>query len=232
MAKKSSRMRRLLSGVLSAVMLATLVPSTAFAIGRTDTGSFLTGPYLMTPKTNGMVVVWELDKPMKSTITYGTNDADKKTLEVPVEEGEKFKGESMHMYRARLTDLTPGTTYTYKVETEDGQTMDGHFRTLPENSNEIRFVVVSDSHRFETATKVSDVIAQFDPDFILHTGDMVEGTGSQKDQFRTGSRMSARSCTMCRSSTTAATTITVSTLMSMSPRCRRSSISPTRPDAT
>ena len=49
MAKKSSRMRRLLSGVLSAVMLATLVPSTAFAIGRTDTGSFLTGPYLMTP---------------------------------------------------------------------------------------------------------------------------------------------------------------------------------------
>ena len=43
-------MRRLLSGVLSAVMLATLVPSTAFAIGRTDTGSFLTGPYLMTPK--------------------------------------------------------------------------------------------------------------------------------------------------------------------------------------
>lgn len=71
MAKKSSRMRRLISGVLSAVMLATLVPSTAFAIGRTDTGSFLTGPYLMTPKTNGMVVVWELDKPMKSTITYG-----------------------------------------------------------------------------------------------------------------------------------------------------------------
>lgn len=183
MAKKSSRMRLLLSGALSAVMLATLVPSTASAIGRTDTGSFLTGPYLMTPKTNGMVVVWELDKPMKSTITYGTSDADKKTLEVPVEEGEKFKGESMHMYRARLTDLTPGTTYTYKVETEDGQTVEGHFRTLPENSDEIRFVVVSDSHRFETATKVSDMIAQFDPDFILHTGDMVEGTGSQKDQF-------------------------------------------------
>ena len=183
MAKKSSRMRRLLSGALSAVMLATLVPSTASAIGRTDTGSFLTGPYLMTPKTNGMVVVWELDKPMKSTITYGTSDADKKTLEVPVEEGEKFKGESMHMYRARLTDLTPGTTYTYKVETEDGQIVEGHFRTLPENSDEIRFVVVSDSHRFETATKVSDMIAQFDPDFILHTGDMVEGTGSQKDQF-------------------------------------------------
>lgn len=42
MAKKSLRMRRLLSGALSAVMLATLVPSTASAIGKADTGSFLT----------------------------------------------------------------------------------------------------------------------------------------------------------------------------------------------
>ena len=232
MAKKSLRMRRLLSGVLSAVMLATLVPSTAFAIGKADTGSFLTGPYLMTPKTNGMVVVWELDKPMKSTITYGTSDADKKTLEVPVEEGEKFKGENMHMYRARLTDLTPGTTYTYKVETEDGQTVEGHFRTLPENSDEIRFVVVSDSHRFETATKVSDVIAQFDPDFILHTGDMVEAPALRRISSVLVPECRLVPCTMCRSSTTVATTITVSTLMSMSPRCRRSSISPTRPDAT
>ena len=88
----------------------------------------------------------------------------------------------MHMYRARLTDLTPGTTYTYKVETEDGQTMDGHFRTLPENSNEIRFVVVSDSHRLKRQLS-------FRRDRTVRSGlypayrRYVEGTGSQKDQF-------------------------------------------------
>ena len=183
MTRKSSRMRRLLSSFLAAMMLVAMLPASALAVGAENTGSFVTGPYLMTPKTNGMVVVWELDKPMKSTITYGTSDADQKTLEVPVEEGEKFKGESMHMYRARLSDLQPASTYTYKVEAENGQTMEGHFRTLSENPDEVRFIVVSDSHRFETATQVSDVIAKFDPDFILHTGDMVEGTGSQKDQF-------------------------------------------------
>ena len=183
MTRKSSRMRRLLSSFLAAMMLVVMLPASALAVGAENTGSFVTGPYLMTPKTNGMVVVWELDKPMKSTITYGTSDADQKTLEVPVEEGEKFKGESMHMYRARLSDLKPASTYTYKVEAENGQTMEGHFRTLSENPDEVRFIVVSDSHRFETATQVSDVIAKFDPDFILHTGDMVEGTGSQKDQF-------------------------------------------------
>lgn len=183
MTRKSSRMRRLLSSFLAAMMLVAMLPASALAVGAENTGSFVTGPYLMTPKTNGMVVVWELDKPMKSTITYGTSDADQKTLEVPVEEGEKFKGESMHMYRARLSDLKPASTYTYKVEAENGQTMEGHFRTLSEKPDEVRFIVVSDSHRFETATQVSDVIAKFDPDFILHTGDMVEGTGSQKDQF-------------------------------------------------
>ena len=89
MTRKSSRMRRLLSSFLAAMMLVAMLPVSALAVGAENTGSFVTGPYLMTPKTNGMVVVWELDKPMKSTITYGTSDADQKTLEVPVEEGEK-----------------------------------------------------------------------------------------------------------------------------------------------
>ncbi len=225
-----SRKRRLLSLLLAAVMLFAMAPVDALAVGAGDTGSFVNGPYLMTPKTDAMAVVWELDKAMKATITYGTTADDQKTVDVPVEEGEKYQGEPMHMYRARLTGLTPGTAYTYKVALENGQTnqktvdvpveegekyqgepmhmyrarltgltpgtaytykvalengqtMEGRFRTLPENPEEVRFVVVSDSHRFETAKQVSDAIEKFDPDFILHTGDMVEGTGSQKDQF-------------------------------------------------
>ena len=175
--------RRLLSMLLALAMVATVVPATAGAIGAEDTGEFLNGPYLMTPKSDSMVVVWELDEPVKSTITYGTGADDMQTVDVPVEEGAEYKGEAMHMYRARLTGLKPGTTYSYTVATEDGQTMEGHFRTLSENPDEVRFVVVSDTHRFETAEQVSEAIEAFDPDFILHTGDMVEGTGSQKDQF-------------------------------------------------
>lgn len=183
MERKFSRKRRLLSLLLAAVMLFAMAPVDALAAGAEDTGSFVNGPYLMTPKTDAMAVVWELDKAMKATITYGTAADDQKTVDVPVEEGEKYQGEPMHMYRARLTGLTPGTAYTYKVALENGQTMEGRFRTLPENPEEVRFVVVSDSHRFETAKQVSDAIEKFDPDFILHTGDLVEGTGSQKDQF-------------------------------------------------
>ena len=93
-------------------------------------------------------------------------------------------------------------------------------------------MVVSDSHRFETATKVSDVIAQFDPDFILHTGDMVEGTGSQKDQFPYWFQNVGSFLHNVPVIYNSGNHDYGATLMSMSPRCRRSSISPTRPDAT
>ena len=79
--------RRLLSMLLALAMVATVVPATAGAIGAEDTGEFLNGPYLMTPKSDSMVVVWELDEPVKSTITYGTGADDMQTVDVPVEEG-------------------------------------------------------------------------------------------------------------------------------------------------
>ncbi len=122
MERKFSRKRRLLSLLLAAVMLFAMAPVDALAAGAEDTGSFVNGPYLMTPKTDAMAVVWELDKAMKATITYGTTADNQKTVDVPVEEGEKYQGEPMHMYRARLTGLTPGTAYTYKVALENGQT--------------------------------------------------------------------------------------------------------------
>ena len=59
--------RRLLSMLLALAMVATVVPATAGAIGAEDTGEFLNGPYLMTPKSDSMVVVWALDEPVKST---------------------------------------------------------------------------------------------------------------------------------------------------------------------
>lgn len=176
--------KRICSLLLAVVMLLAMLPAQAFAVNEQNgPSSFLAGPYLLAPKTDGMVVVWELDEPMKSTFEYGASADTMQTLDVPVEEGEVFQGEAMHMYRARLTGLTPDTRYTYKVTAENGQSVEGSFRTLPENAEEIRFVVVSDTHRFETAEQISEAIKSFDPHFILNTGDTVEGTGSQKDQF-------------------------------------------------
>ena len=57
----------------------------------------------MTPKTDAMAVVWELDKAMKATITYGTAADDQKTVDVPVEEGRKVSGRA-DAYVSRTAD--------------------------------------------------------------------------------------------------------------------------------
>ena len=184
MKKQFLRKSRIVSFLLAWAMVLTMLPMQALAVNEQNgPASFLAGPYLLTPKTDGMVVAWELDSSMKSTLSYGTSADAMQTLDVAVEEGEAFQGKPMHMYRARLTGLTPDTKYVYEVKAENGQSVQGSFRTLPTDPEEIRFVVVSDSHRFETAEQVSAAITKFDPHFILHTGDTVEGTGSQKDQF-------------------------------------------------
>ncbi len=183
MKKSVCNLHRILSFFLAVILMGTMLPMQAVAADTSNTDSFLNGPYLMAPKPDGMVVVWELSSAMQSSIAYGTDDAHMTELDVPVEEGAEFQGEAMHMYRARLTGLTPATQYRYTVTAENGQSISGSFRTLSENPDAVRFVVVSDTHRFETASQVSDAIEAFDPDFILHTGDMVEGTGTQKDQF-------------------------------------------------
>lgn len=134
------RRKRICSLFLAVVMLLAMLPAQAFAVNEQNgPSSFLAGPYLLAPKTNGMVVVWELDEPMKSTFEYGTSADTMQTMDVPVEEGEVFQGEAMHMYRARLTGLTPDTRYTYKVTAENGQSVEGSFRTLPENALLWRF---------------------------------------------------------------------------------------------
>ena len=182
MKKHMFQAKRMLSLFLAIFMLLAFVPGQTFAADSASS-EFLNGPYLLAPKSDGMVVVWELEKAMKSTISYGVSADAMQTLDVAVEEGSSFQGKPMYLYRARLTGLTPASKYTYTVTLENGTTASGSFRTLSENPDEVRFVVISDSHRFETVNQVSDAIEKFDPDFILHTGDLVEGTGSQKDQF-------------------------------------------------
>ena len=77
------------------------------------------------------------------------------------------------------------------------------------------------------------MIAQFDPDFILHTGDMVEGHRLSKDQFPYWFQNVGSFLHNVPVISQQRQPITVSTLMSMSPRCRiRSGIKSNKTDAT
>jgi hypothetical protein len=79
-----------------------------------------------------------------------------------------------YVYEARLVDLRPDTSYSYVVELGSETSLASRFRTFGQSPKEVRFVVYGDSRsQPQIHTAVAHRFAQFRPDFILHTGDLV-----------------------------------------------------------
>ncbi|MDO5785825.1 MAG: S-layer homology domain-containing protein [Eubacteriales bacterium] len=179
----SKVLKRAQSLVLVFVLFIGLLPTTSLA---TETGAqFKNGPYLLAPKSTSMVVVWESTKAGTSTIEYGT---DKNNLCKPIDvaindDAPEFQGSKMNLYHYKLDNLKPGETYYYRVKLENGAACEASFRTLSDNPKEIRMITLSDSHIFATRSELNNAVHEFDPDVMLHCGDLVEGTGAQAEQF-------------------------------------------------
>ena len=175
-------LKRLCSAMVAAVMVMTMAPA-AFAAG--GGAQFQNGPYLLAPKTNSMVVVWESTEKVSATIAYGTDESklcDPIKVEIDADAPD-FKGSKMNLFHYKLDNLTPGTRYYYEVKLEGGATCKASFKTLSEKPDQIRLITLSDSHIFATRAELDQAIKEFDPDLLLHCGDMVEGTGAQAEQF-------------------------------------------------
>lgn len=169
--------------LLALAMLFVMLPTA----GAVEDGSpaFQNGPYLLAPKTDGMVVVWESTEAAAATIAYGT-EADALCDPIPVEinaDAPDFQGKRMNLYHYKLTGLQPGTRYYYEVRLEGGETCKASFRTLSADPEAIRLVSLSDSHIFATRAELDAAVKDYDPDIMLHCGDIVEGTGAQAEQF-------------------------------------------------
>lgn len=175
-------LKRMQAMCLALVLVLGLVP-TAFAAD--DGAQFKNGPYLLAPKTNSMVVVWESTENVAATIAYGTEQdslCDPITVNVD-EDAPDFQGAKMNLYHYKLDHLQAGTRYYYEVKLENGETCQASFRTLSENPDEIRMISLSDSHIFATRNELDAAVKNFNPDVMLHCGDLVEGTGAQAEQF-------------------------------------------------
>ena len=175
-------LKRLCSAMVATVMVMTMAPAAFAADGGAQ---FQNGPYLLAPKTNSMVVVWESTEKVSATIAYGTDESklcDPIKVEIDADAPD-FKGSKMNLFHYKLDNLTPGTRYYYEVKLEGGATCKASFKTLSEKPDQIRLITLSDSHIFATRAELDQAIKEFDPDLLLHCGDMVEGTGAQAEQF-------------------------------------------------
>lgn len=99
-------LKRLCSAMVAAVMVMTMAPA-AFAAG--GGAQFQNGPYLLAPKTNSMVVVWESTEKVSATIAYGTDESklcDPIKVEIDADAPD-FKGSKMNLFHYKLDNLTP-----------------------------------------------------------------------------------------------------------------------------
>jgi predicted MPP superfamily phosphohydrolase/uncharacterized cupredoxin-like copper-binding protein len=149
---------------------------------------FKNGPYLLAPKTGSMVVAWESSKNVQASISYGktADSLDQKLTVSPDQDAPDFQGSKMNLYHVKLGDLAKseaGTKYYYKVELTGGQSYKASFTTLGTKPGAVKIMSLSDSHVFSTREKLNADIKAIQPSFIIHTGDLVEGTGAQTEQF-------------------------------------------------
>jgi DNA-binding beta-propeller fold protein YncE len=128
----------------------------------------LKGPYLQNPTVDAITLCWESSTAARGTVRYGVHSLDERR-----QQDEK----AVRIHRVRLTGLKPYTHYRYTVECL-GESSEGAFRTAAPANQPFKFAVYGDTRtQPDMHAAVLKRMAQFQPDFILQTGDLVaDGT--------------------------------------------------------
>ncbi len=134
------------------------------------------GPYLQSVTNTSAIIVWRTDRPGSSRVDYGVGDyAHSIDLPDPTIE-----------HVVTLADLITGAEVLYRVSTDGAELASGSFRTAPGPDRPFSFAVIGDSgtgSRDQYA--VADRMVALDPQFVLHTGDVIypDGQADGYDPF-------------------------------------------------
>jgi hypothetical protein len=161
---------------------------------------FTKGPYLQSPGDDTMTIMWESPVDGRAVVKYGRDgDLDQKievvkSFTLPRQPARRNKEDAVdgslpqdrayHFYEAVLTGLTPGATYRYRVELNGQATPAYGFRTFDRRAGKTTFIAYGDSRSSPVIHgKLAAQFQRHDPDFILHSGDIV-ARGFQYDLWK------------------------------------------------
>jgi hypothetical protein len=129
------------------------------------------GPYLQSVTADSVWVVWDTTEPSTGRVEVGPT----RKLGALVEDGSA----ALH-HEVQLTGLEPYTVYHYRV---DGGKVASFRTAAPPHQTEFRFVVFGDTRSgHATHRAIVKRIVDAAPDFVIHTGDLVE-TGRSKSEW-------------------------------------------------
>ena len=128
-------------------------------------------------------VMWESDSNAPQQIRYGTNSSLEQTAESTPEKVEYGTGKQAFIHKIWLENLQPGQVYNYSIPETAPENKTYYFQTTPAEANEVTFVVYGDSRTDpETHKRIVEQIIKNNPDFVVHTGDLVTN-GNHYEQW-------------------------------------------------
>ncbi|AEX85694.1 hypothetical protein XO10_06355 [Marinitoga sp. 1135] len=125
----------------------------------------LWGPYLSDLGKDSVYINWKTLVPAKGKILINGKILEDNTVS--------------NLHHFKITGLKPGEEYTYSLVVEDGAakgvTTDSYtFRTVADHPEKFKFVVYADTRTYNKRHRmVADKIAEENPDFVIHVGDLV-----------------------------------------------------------
>jgi HEAT repeat protein len=139
--------------------------------------AIIKGPYLQDAQQNSIVVMWETSLPADSKVLFG---------ETPELGREALSPGRQQLHRVSLAGLPPGRLHYYKVVSGPVASATYTFKTAPPDAGRpITFVVYGDNRGgVQKHRTIAALIGQAQPDFILHTGDMLVD-GRIRDEWGT-----------------------------------------------
>ncbi|MCP5535075.1 MAG: metallophosphoesterase [Akkermansiaceae bacterium] len=132
-------------------------------------------PVVMAPRTDGVEIVWRINGLAKGFVEYGTS---KDPGSVARNDGWGLRPAGKGVLRVRINGLKPGTTYFYRVVTEDFDRKSPRretgalrsFKTLSATAENASFCVWNDTHQHnDTIKKLASITPA--SDFLLWNGD-------------------------------------------------------------
>ncbi len=149
---------------------------------------FRTKPYLQKAVDKGITICWMTNVPTKSWVEYGKDGKldQKKYLYV---DGQMLCNNTNHHFR--LTDLEPGTTYSYRVCSEEILSYGAYskdfgytacsdvytFKLPEENKKDFTVLFFNDMHNnIDLMERFSDLIKKqkLEYDFVIYNGDCID----------------------------------------------------------
>jgi len=137
---------------------------------------FLVAPHVNDVSNDSVVLIWETEEPCESMVTYGLHADALETIAV---------SDNDTIQKVRLTGLESDSIYIYQVKAGD-TIVESRFVTAPATARSITFVLTGNTYAWDKKFEESKMwahMAQWSPEFILNSGNLVE-SANEPDAWR------------------------------------------------